>query len=108
VKPVAPSSSLPKGKRVGSGKRNGAKGKVGKMSREDLEAIREENKALRESGVAAPEEDNEFEALYGKQFDEEEEELPAHKRRKLNSSAVMMSKVVEKLDSFKEIEQVTI
>jgi len=106
VKPVAPSSSLPKGKRVGSGKRNGAKSEAAKISKEDIEAIREENKALRESGAAAPGEDNEFEALAT--AIEEDEELPAYKRRKLNSSAVMMTKVVEKLDSFKDIEQVTI
>lgn len=88
VKPVAPSSSLPKGKRVGNVKRNGAKSEAGKISREDIVAIRGENKVLRESGAATSEGDHEFKALYGKAF-YEEEDLPAYKRRKINSSAVM-------------------
>lgn len=106
MEPVAQSSSLPKGRRVGSAKRKGAKSDASKLSKEDIEAIRKENKALRESGLAADGEDDEFEALAKAVEDEDHEELPAYKRRKMNSSAVMMTKVVEKLDSFRDIEQV--
>lgn len=105
VVPVALSSSLPSGPKVGRSKATSGPGsRTKKMTRADVDAIRKENDQLREQGLLDKAAEAEFEAM-ALQVDIEEGE-PPRKKKKLSAGVELLARMAESVHNITAIQEV--